>query len=202
MALTQAMLKDFVNLARAANRRLERATPGQRMYLQQKIAKYHTRERAPGINVFSQAKPKTEAEYRSRMKELEQFMGAKTSTKKGWQAVKKAQVSAAGKTIRAQGSNLTDEELASILQEIDEGHRSAEFYKALANVEIVKREAEQKLEADKEEARAKGMSEKEIEKKFKYADYWTPSDEAISNAINSRRSAQERAEHLIKLRRG
>lgn len=205
MALTQAMIKDFVNLARAANRRIERATPGQQAYLQQKIAKYHIRARITperAINVFSQAKPKTEAEYRTRLKELEKFMGAVTTKRTGWEAVKRAQVSGAGKTLRAQGSNLTDEELATILQEIDEGHSSAEFYKALANVEIAKREAEQKLEADKAAARAQGMSEKEIKKKFKYADYWTPSASVIYQAINERRSAQERVEHLINLRRG
>lgn len=173
MPLTQSMIKEFTNLARAANRRLERATSGQRSYLQSKISKYHIRERKPGVTVFSQAKPKTMAEYHSRMNELRAFMGAATSTRRGWEAVKRAQVSSAGKTLRAGGSNITDDELALILMEIGEGHSSAEFYKALDNVEISKRER---------------------------GDKWTPSADTISDAINSRRSAQERAKLLIKLR--
>lgn len=174
MPLTQSMIKEFTNLARAANRRLERATSGQRSYLQSKISKYHIRERKPGVTVFSQAKPKTMAEYHSRMNELKAFMGAATSTRKGWEAVKRAQVSAAGKTLRAEGSNITDEELAIVLEEIGGGHSSAEFYKALANVEISKRE---------------------------HPDYWVNADrDKILEAINERRSAQERAKLLIKLR--
>lgn len=173
MPLTQSMIKELTNLARAANRRIERATPGQLRYLQSKITKYHVRERKPGFNVFSQAKPKNMAEYYSRMKELNNFMAAKTTYKKGWEAVKRAQVASAGKTLRAEGTNITDDELALILMEIGEGHRSAEFYKALDNVEISKRAA---------------------------GDKWTPSAEAISDAINTRRSAQERAKLLIKLR--
>ena len=100
-------------------------------------------------------------------------MGAATSTRKGWEAVKRAQVASAGKTLRAEGSNITDEELALVLEEIGEGHSSAEFYKALANVEITKRE---------------------------HGDKWTPSADTITDAINTRRSAQERAKLLIKLR--
>lgn len=174
MTLTQEMQRALSNRARAANRRLERATPGQRAYLEKQIEKYHTRERAPGFNVFQQGKAQSEAEYRARMRELDTFMAAKTSTRKGWKSVKKAQVEAAGKTLREkQGYNLTDNELALILEEIDTGHGSADFYKALANVEINKAAA---------------------------GDRWTPNAETISAALAERRSAQERAEMLIKAR--
>lgn len=172
MAITNEQQKALANLARAANRRLERAPAGQRAYLERQISKYHIRERGAGI-VFKQGKAKSSAEYRVRMRELEKFMSAKSSTRRGWDAMKKAQVSAAGETLRRGGSNLSDDELATILEELDEGHSSAEFYKALANVEIAKSAA--------------GAS-------------WEPTDETIKTAINERRSAQERTEALLRSR--
>lgn len=173
MPVTKEMQKALANLARAANRRIERATPGQRAYMQNQIAKYHVRERQPGLNVFQQGKAANAAEYHARMRELQAFMGAKSTTRKGWKAIKAAQVAAAGETIRGQGSDISDEELSVILEEIGEGHSSAEFYKALANVEINKREA---------------------------GDKWEPSADAIRDAITEKRTAQQRAELLISLR--
>ena len=172
MAITSAQQTALAKLARAANRRLERAPEGQRAYLERQIAKYHTRQRGE-MTVFSQGKAKSEAEYRARMRELEAFMQAKTSTRTGWKAVKKQQVQAAGDTLRSQGADISDEELALVLEEIGEGHSSAEFYKALANVEIAK-------QSD---------------------DDWTPSRDSIRDALNARRTAQERTQALIKARK-
>lgn len=172
MALTREMQRALANRARAANRRLERATPGQRAYLEKQIAKYHVRERGTNI-VFKQGKAMSEAEYRARMRELDTFMAARTSTRRGWDQMKREQVESAGATIRGQGYDITDDELAIILEEIDDGHGSAAFYKALANVEIGKELA---------------------------GDTWTPSREQISNALNERRSAQQRTEMLLKMR--
>ena len=173
MPVTAEQQKSLAKLARAANRRLERATKGQRAYLEKQIAKYHTRERAEGFYVFQQGKAGSEAEYRARMRELDTFMAARTSTRKGWDLIKKEQVEAAGDTIRRGGSNITDKELALVLDEIGKGHSSADFYKALANVEISKRTD----------------------------DSWTPSRENIRESINERRTAQERTALLLQLRK-
>ena len=174
MPVTKEMQKALSSLARAANRRIERATPGQRLYMQMQIKHYHVRERMPGLNVFKQGKAANVAEYRARMRELQAFMNARSTTRKGWDAIKAAQVAAAGKTLRGQGSVISDEELTVLLEEIGEGHSSAEYYKALANVEISKRED---------------------------PDYWISADrDQIIEAMNARRSAQERTETLLRLR--
>lgn len=173
MPVTAAQQKELAGLARAANRRIERATPGQRSYLESQISKYHVRQRDSGMTVFQQGKAKSEAEYRARMRELEAFMNAHTSTRKGWDKVKQEQVEAAGKTLRDEGADISDDELALILEEIGEGHSSAEFYKALANVEISKAAA---------------------------GDSWTPNRDAIRNALETRRSDQERTLALLAAR--
>lgn len=170
--VSAAQQKQLAAIARRANRRLERATQGQRAYLEKQIAKYHVRQRPGGATVFQQGKAKSTAEYRARMRELEAFLKAETSRRKGWDAMKAAQVSAAGETIRQGGYDITDQELTGILEEIGEGHSSAEFYKALANVEISKRQND-----------SENLSRDEIR-----------------NAINERRTAQERTATLLRLR--
>lgn len=178
MALTNEMQKELAARARAANRRLERASEGQRAAVEHYVRQYHTRQRDNGMIVFQQGKAKTEAEYRARMRELELFMGTEekpTISRRGeWERVKSASVKKAGKTLREGGSDITDDELAMILEEIDD-NSPAGFYKALANVEIAKNAA---------------------------SDSWAPSREVIKNAITARRTAQERTEALIRARKG
>ena len=178
MALTQEMQRELAARARAANRRLERATEGQRKALEHYTRQYHTRQRDNGMIVFQQGKAKTEAEYKARMRELELFMGTAErptiSARKEWERVKRENVKAAGETLRDEGSSITDEELATLLEELDEGS-TAEFYKALANVEIAKEKA---------------------------GSGWSATPEAIRSAMAARRSAQERAVALIKARAG
>ncbi len=178
MAITSEMQKDLANKARAANRRLERASKGQRRALEYYIRGYAVRQRGEYI-VFKQGKAKTEAEYKKRMQELEDFMNAESSTKKGWKALKERQVKAAGETLRDEGSNLTDDELANVLIELNrdgdsKGGSDVIFQAAVQNVEIEKRNA--------------GKN-------------WTGSDQQIRDAINSRRSAQERVQTLLEQRR-
>ena len=172
MAVTEALQKQLESMARKANQRLERASEGQRGALQHYMRKYHTRNREGLGLVFQTGKAKTDAEAKSRIRELEAFLASKTSTRSGWEQLKKESIEKAGETIRGQGSDITDEELAQILTEIGEGHSSSEFYKALANVEIAKRESPD----------------------------WAPSADKIAEAINARRSAQERTQLLIEKR--
>lgn len=177
MALTQEMQRELAARARAANRRIERATPGQRSALEHYTRQYHTRQRANGMIVFQQGKAKTEAEFKARMRELDLFMGTAEnptiSTRAEWERVKAANVKAAGETLREDGADITDEELAAVLAELGDGS-TADFYKALANVEIAKASA---------------------------GEGWSPTRENIHAAVTARRSAQERATALIKARR-
>lgn len=178
MAITSEMQRELAKKARAANRRLERASEGQRRALEYYIRGYAVRQRGEYI-IFQQGKAKSEAEYKKRMQELEDFMQAESSTKKGWKALKERQVRAAGETLRDEGSNLTDDELANVLIELNrdgdsKGGSDVIFQAAVQNVEIAKRKA--------------GKN-------------WTGSDQQIRDAINSRRSAQERVQTLLKLRR-
>lgn len=136
--ITDYQNRELARLARAANRRLERATAGQRSELDHYLKGYHTREGAHGT-VFQQGKAKTEAEYRQRMNELRSFMEGKTSTRRGWESVKQEGVSKAADTLKEQGYDITDEELAQILKETG-GKKAAgnNFYKALNNVQAAK----------------------------------------------------------------
>ena len=177
MTLTAEMQHELANLARAANRRIERATPGQRQALEYYLKGYHTRERENGMRVFQQGKAKSVSEYKQRMKELRKFMGTEEeptiSRRSEWEKVKREAVKKAGETIRKQGYNITDDELSNILQEAHPAD-STEFYKALANVEISKNEA---------------------------GDFWNATRNEIAKALESRRTAQERAEALIRSRK-
>lgn len=187
MAITSEMQRELVNLARAANRRIERATEGQRNALEYYLRGYHTRKRDNGMIVFQQGNAKTEREYKARMKELKRFMEGDPkekdeeykpiSTRAGWEKLKKENVAKAAETLRAAGNDITDEELEMILiegAEEDIGGSDPVMLAAVQNVQIAKAEAGEK---------------------------WTPSPEAIRAAIDQRRSDQERVEQLIRTRK-
>lgn len=128
MTITKEMQKELAKKARAANRRLERASEGQRRALEHYTKGYHTFSTAKGDR-FRQGKAKTEAEYRQRMEELEDFLSGETSTRKGWEALKKRNVEAANKKLKQMGYEFTDEELANVLEE---GRpKDANFYHVL-----------------------------------------------------------------------
>ena len=178
MPVTKEQQKELARLARAANRRLERATEGQRAYLEYQIRKYHTRERESGMRVFQQGKASTTAEFNARMRELRRFMGyddkqVRSSYRKGWEQMKAEQVAAGGAKLRGIKVNITDEELALILQELDAKNKDATLYDALVNVELAKEEA---------------------------GDKWEPSQEAIQTALAEKRDDQEKTERLLRLR--
>lgn len=161
MPVSAAQQKMLAATARRANRRLDRASEGQREYLEYQIRKYHTRTRESGARVFQQGKAATEAEYKARMRELRLFLGeerdpetgepiVKTSRRRDWEALKQQQVEAAGKTLRNEknGYTLTDAELATLLEEVGHGKQEDKFakmYAALGNVEAARRAAGREL---------------------------------------------------------
>lgn len=146
--VTQNQQQSLAKLARAANRRLERATEGQRAALDYYLKTYHTREGAHGM-VFQQGKAKSQREYNQRMAELKAFMEGETSTRKGWEELKQSNIEKGGDTLRNRGYDITDEELAVIIMETG-GKKQAsgrEFYRALNNVQAA-RNAKAKKEGD------------------------------------------------------
>lgn len=114
MAISKEQQRELKNLARAANRRLERASEGQRSALQYYIKDYHTTKGKYG-KVFSQAAATTEREYKQRMVELQKFMAAKTSRIKPWKALQQSNVEKAQETLSKMGFSLSEEELAKVL---------------------------------------------------------------------------------------
>ena len=142
-------LREFRNLVRAANRRLERAGAGQKAALEHYMSGYHTRTNDEGELRFSAAAPKTAAEMRQRTAELEKFMAGKTSTKRGWSNVQQKATSKAQEKLGQMGYDVTDEELKNIAKETG-GHNAA-FYRALEQITAEKLENEYEEMFDDEE---------------------------------------------------
>ena len=110
------------------------------MSLEWNIKKYHTQKGKYGLS-FSQAAAKTEREYKQRMAELEKFMRAKTSTRRGWESLQKTNVEKASETLDQMGYDITDKELAVIFREL-KGLEGKDVYTVLENVEAAKYEKE------------------------------------------------------------
>ena len=165
-------LREFRNLVRAANRRLERAGAGQKAALEHYMSGYHTRTNDEGELRFSAAAPKTAAEMRQRTAELEKFMAGKTSTKRGWSRVQQEASSKAQEKLGQMGYNVTDEELKNIAKETG-GHNAA-FYRAL-----------EQITAEKLENEYEGMFDDE---------------EELYDEIELRRTDQEITERLLRAR--
>ncbi len=138
MAISKEQQRELKNLARAANRRLERASAGQRKSLEYNIKGYNVREGKYG-KAFSQAAAKTEREYKQRLAELEKFMSAQTSTRKGWESLQRSNIEKATGTLSEMGYDVTEDELEAILKEVG-GAKGGQFYKALENVQAFKEE--------------------------------------------------------------
>lgn len=182
MAITKEMQRELASAARAANRRLERATQGQLDALEHNIKNYHTRTNDEGELRFSQGKAKSESEYRQRMDELNKFMNAKTSTRKGWENVRRESISKANDKLSEMGYDVTDEELAQIAKETG-GHNAA-FYRALENVTAAKMDMYDDYEDEFDDI----------------DDFIELNEQQLNELIYERRSDQQAAEQLIKQR--
>ena len=128
--LQRAMIR---TLTRRANRRLERATAGQRSALE-----WFVRKETGGLDKFSASSAGlTFIQARQKIAALERFLAAKTTTRAGWEEVKAESVKKAGQTLGLMGYHLTDEELAALLKQIDTKNK-ADYYDALDKVEAAK----------------------------------------------------------------
>lgn len=136
--ITKEQKEKIRQLTRQANRRIERATPGQQKYLSQ-----YVRRLTGGAEKFSSKYAGlTQQQAAAKIEKMERFLSHKmTTTRKGWEAIKNKGLKEAGKTWRdKKGYNITDEELADIIEQIDSSNHE-EYYRAVNLVEAAKEEA-------------------------------------------------------------
>lgn len=131
MKISKELYAELRRLTRAAQRRMERATPGQRRALEYYVKKY------TGETKWSSAvKGMSTQQANARIQQLRKFMGydeqnrpfrddegreiASISTRKGWEAIKRANVEAAHATLerRRKGFNLNEQELKKIFEQV------------------------------------------------------------------------------------
>lgn len=134
-SITREQIKEIRTLTRRANRRIERATTGQRSALNYYVNK------ATGADKFSAStKGLTQEQAAAKLRDLETFLNSPSSTRKGWDRIKQENVRKANETLSEEGYDLTDEELAEILEQIDTKNKK-DYYKAINLVEAAKQEA-------------------------------------------------------------
>ena len=183
-SMTKAQQKAIRTLVRRANRRIERASAGQRSALEYFVQK------AVGKNKWSAAtKGYTSEQANLLLSQLKKFLTAQSTTKRGWEytdfekgigrhtnqgwiAMKQANVSTAAGTLSTMGYDISEDELAEILKQIDAKDRS-EFYRAVNLVQAKKEE--------------KG-------------DKWKGSSKQIREALEEKATAQEALDKAIKAR--
>lgn len=159
-------------LTRRANRRLERASEGQRSALE-----YYIRERTGSANKFSASYAGlTKQQQQSKIDILEQFLSSKSTTKEGWKNIKASNVSKAAKSLGKEGYTLSDAELAEILKQVYTDNYD-EKYRAINLVQAAKYEAE--------------LSGRE----------WYGSEEAVKNAIMQKINAEDALKYALTLRK-
>lgn len=145
-SITEAQIKAIRTLTRRANRRLERATPGQLNYLEQYV------KRMTGGSKFSGAtKGLSYYEAAAKLKSLESFLSHEgTTTRRGWEIIKKKSIPKTRKTLKGEGYNLTDQELAELLEQADIETRT-EFYRAINLVQAAKDRGKKSWEGSAEQ---------------------------------------------------
>lgn len=164
--MTKQQQSEIKLLTRRANRRIERASAGQRKAMEFYI----------GAEKFSAAsKGFSYEQAQAQIEKLNKFLSGKSTTKTGWREVKQANVAKANKTLGKMGLDLTDEELAEILIQVDTSN-TQEFYRAVNLVQAAKDEAEME------------------------GDIWSGSEEQIADAIASKMEASEALEAALKSR--
>lgn len=130
--ITREQFNELDKLAKKANQRLASMKEGQR-----EAVSYYTHGKK-----FSRRIPRTKAEYNQRMRELDRFLNAEQTTRRGWERIKRTAVESAGETLRNEREyNLTDDELANILKEMEKKSLK-QFYRILDIVQAKKYRAE------------------------------------------------------------
>ena len=128
MKISKELYAELRRLTRTAQRRMERATPGQRRALE-----FYVKQATGSTKWSSAASGMTTQQANARNQQLRQFLGYDeqnrqaeqvTSTRKGWESIKASNVEKANATFgrRRAGHNSTDEEMAEIAK-LDKGVR-------------------------------------------------------------------------------
>lgn len=165
--ITKEQKQQIRTLTRRANRRIERATEGQRAALEYYVNK------ATGADKFSATTKGLSAEQAAaKIRDIERFLAGESSTRKGWDKIKEENVRKANETLRSQGYDLSNEELAEILEQVDTSSKK-DFYKAINLVEAKKIEEGEGWEGSPDEITAA------IAEKFTY-------QQALTKALQAR----------------
>ncbi len=173
MNISPEKYKELRNLVRAANRRLERASEGQRSALEYFMQK--DIQASKWSSAFAKMRPQ---ELKSYEEKLRKFMGTKEeptiSRIKRWTEVKSESVRKANETFarKRAGHNITDQEMAEILKQLGNPDK-ATFYMAVNKVQAMK-----------------GYNSK-----------WTGSKKDIANAIAQKWSAQASYKRALDVRK-
>lgn len=123
---------EIIRLTRLANRRIERAEGGQKAYLEYWV------NQMTGAKQFSAAtKGLTFEQAQAKLHELYKFTDYMGSTKKGWEELKKLSVEKTREKLDLMNYDLTDEELADILEQLESNKRK-DFYLAVNKVQAAK----------------------------------------------------------------
>lgn len=134
--MTREQYKKIRQLTRAAQRRMERATPGHR-----KAMEYNVQKMTGSSKWSSATKGFSYQEAASQIEKLTRFMESDFTTKTGWKFLKEENVKAAQKTLaeRYEGFLLTDRELAEIFKQVTEEYKPTD--EELAEKHMTRQEA-------------------------------------------------------------
>lgn len=172
--------KELDTLAKRANQRLASMKEGQR-----EAVSYYTKGEK-----FSRALPQSRAEYQQRMRDVERFLSAKQTTRRGWEEIKRTAVQNAGDTLRRDRKyDLTDKELANIFKELDKKSQK-QFYKVLDIVQAKKYDAQAKGVAFDNAALQRAVDQA-------VASHISAAD-AIKRKTNARKRKEKKAKDLRK----
>lgn len=117
-------------LTRRANRRIERAKGGQKAYLESLVA---------GGKFSAKTKDLTRQQQAAQIRKLEKFLTRMSTTRVGWDWIRKEIVHKAAQTLGKQGYSITDEELGEILMQVDASDKT-EYYRVINIVQAKKNE--------------------------------------------------------------
>ena len=125
--ITKAQAEEIRKLSDMLNKRIKRATPGQRAYLER-----YVKHATGGETFFSRGtKGLTYTQAAHRIEQMKEFAAHRsTTTRKGWKALKEENVRRGNEALGTMGYNLTDEEFAEILMQIDASNK-VELYRVV-----------------------------------------------------------------------
>lgn len=165
--ITEQQKSDIRTLTRMANRRIERASEGQRRAIE-----HYNKGNLNEKGFFSSSyKGLSYAEANKKIKALKNFEKAESTMRRGWERIKSEQIKKTTQTWRERNYDLTEEEIEAILKAVDESEDESED--ELANRVI----------QDKERRKRKYYVAVDLVQAAKEEKGWKGSEEDITRAI-------------------